>query len=280
MGQLFSRVLVETATVGIGTIALGAAIRSSTNGDWNTFAEAGVPNGALVSYEIIDGHNFAEGEGIYSSSGGGTLTRDAAEISWDGAARGVGKLALSGNAKVFLSPRPADLNAGALILLQSQVFTSPAAAMTFTGIDASYDEYELHLNGFMPQTQGSRLRMQFSTDNGVTFDSGATDYQYAGTTTAPSSSAVTKYASAGATYFEIGISQSNLPLSAVIEISRPSAGNTVIDLRARGSSNANEIVHNVFAGIHRKSAAMNALRLFYSGGNVTVPSRAKLYGVR
>jgi hypothetical protein len=108
MGKLYDRVKVATTTVGTGTITLGAAERSATFGDFLSFAEAGVPDGALVSYWILEGNLWAKGEGVYTASGA-TLARDANEVSWNGSAQASAKLALAGAAKVFITPRAADI---------------------------------------------------------------------------------------------------------------------------------------------------------------------------
>ena len=108
MAALFDRVKVATATSGTGTITLGSAQRSSTVGDFLTFAEIGVPNGALVSYFIQDGANWASGEGVYTASGT-TLSRGANEKRWNGSAYTTAALSLSGSAVVYISARAADL---------------------------------------------------------------------------------------------------------------------------------------------------------------------------
>lgn len=108
MATLYDRVKVATATVGTGAITLGAPERSTLDGDFLSFAEAGVANGAAVPYWIIDGNSFAKGEGIYTAAGT-TLARDANEQWWNGSALATGKLPLSGQAKVSISPRAADI---------------------------------------------------------------------------------------------------------------------------------------------------------------------------
>jgi hypothetical protein len=66
---LFDLVLVQSATTGTGTLSLGAAIEGG-----RTFAAAGVPDGATVSYAIADAGQREVGRGVYSAAGQ-TLTR-------------------------------------------------------------------------------------------------------------------------------------------------------------------------------------------------------------
>lgn len=108
MTTIVDWVRVATATTGTGTITLGAAVRSATGGDGLTFAEAGVADGDEVSYFIQDGANRASGAGTYTASGT-TLSRDPDEVSWNGSARSVAPLSLSGSAVVYIAARAVDL---------------------------------------------------------------------------------------------------------------------------------------------------------------------------
>lgn len=98
MVALVNRAYVATATTGTGTITLGAA-----EAGYQTFAAAGVTNGAVVRYTIVDGNNWEIGSGTYSSTGP-TLTRTPSESSSSGSA-----ISLSGAAKVFITATNADL---------------------------------------------------------------------------------------------------------------------------------------------------------------------------
>lgn len=99
MPYFADRVQVATATTGTGTVTLGAAVAG-----YRTFAAAGVPNGAEVSYLITDGAAWEIGSGVYGS-GGPTLTRSLTSSS-TGAL-----LNLSGGASVGITVRAADLSA-------------------------------------------------------------------------------------------------------------------------------------------------------------------------
>ena len=92
MATLANRAKVTTATTGTGTITLGSAVSG-----FQTFAAAGVSNGATVSYVIEEGTAWEVGTGTYSSTGP-TLTRTPSESSNAGAA-----INLAGAAQVYVT---------------------------------------------------------------------------------------------------------------------------------------------------------------------------------
>jgi hypothetical protein len=84
---------MTTATTGSGTITLGSAVSG-----FLSFAAAGVPDGAQVSYGINDGSNGEAGRGRYTAAGT-TLSRDLIYESTNGGSA----ISLSGSAQVFVT---------------------------------------------------------------------------------------------------------------------------------------------------------------------------------
>jgi hypothetical protein len=112
MSNLFDRVkMTVSGTPGSGTITLGSAVTDASNGDYLSFANASVPTGVTVSYVAIDGHNWGKGRGIYTSAGT-TLSRDAAEVTWNGSTVGNTPISLSSATVVFLTAIAWDLPQG------------------------------------------------------------------------------------------------------------------------------------------------------------------------
>jgi len=89
---------MSSATTGTGTITLGSAIAGKL-----TFAQAGVQNGDIVSYGVIDGLNFEIGWGVYTSSGT-TLSRNVIRSSNSNTA-----IALTGAQQVFICALAEDI---------------------------------------------------------------------------------------------------------------------------------------------------------------------------
>ncbi len=117
---LYNLARVTTATTGTGTITLGSAVSG-----FLTFALAGVPDGAVLSYGISDGFNSEVGTGTYTATGT-TLTRTVTKSTNANAA-----ISLSGSAQVFITPRAEDIN----------LYAAPFDALAYNGmqVNGSFD---------------------------------------------------------------------------------------------------------------------------------------------
>ena len=134
MVTLVNRAKMTTATTGTGTIALGAA-----EAGYQTFADAGVADAAVVRYVIEDGDAWEIGTGTYTASGT-TLSRTVSESSNSGSA-----IDLSGSAVVFVSAVAADFGGGALTSAStsgaSQTIDFSAADIYTSAADAAVVTY-------------------------------------------------------------------------------------------------------------------------------------------
>jgi hypothetical protein len=98
-GKLYNLARMTTATTGTGTIVLAAAAAS-----YLTFAQAGIQDGDIISYSIIDGNNREIGRGVYTASSL-TLTRSVLRSTNNN-----NPISLSGSAQVFITPSAEDLS--------------------------------------------------------------------------------------------------------------------------------------------------------------------------
>lgn len=169
----------------------------------------------------------------------------------------------------------------------SMVFISAATASSdatieFTGIDSTYDEYEIHLLNVIPATDIVSLYFRTSTDGGSTFDSGVSDYAYGnlyGAGATPTAATDTAAAfillcpSVGSAANEAGV-------SGVLRLVRPSEATYTsawmtgyfVDSSARPSP---------FTSCGNRSAAedVDAIQFLFNTGNVESGLFA-LYGVK
>jgi len=119
----YDLVRVYTATTGTGAITLGSAVPG-----FLTFAGAGVPNGATVTYGIVEGNNREVGTGVYSS-GMLTLTRSVAKST-----NSNNPISLAGSAQVFLTLSAEDLAAiaASIVTASRPWYWSPPPASKFS----------------------------------------------------------------------------------------------------------------------------------------------------
>lgn len=103
---LLNLVLQSTATVGTGTLSLGAAYQPSGDILYLTAAQAGAVDGDEYVYLITEGADFELGYGIYTASGT-TLTRATVIASKIAGVAGTTKMNLAGGAVVGF-PAAAD----------------------------------------------------------------------------------------------------------------------------------------------------------------------------
>lgn len=116
--RFYDRVRVVCATIGQGTITLGAAVSSN----FFTLAEAGAADGELVAFVIEEGGSVEISSGIVGGSGT-TLTRTVYKSKISGVA-GTTKLELAGDAVVYIVQPSAWLNTVDLSTGQFEITTA------------------------------------------------------------------------------------------------------------------------------------------------------------
>jgi Chaperone of endosialidase len=140
MPRLYNLVRVFTATTGTGTMTLGGAVAG-----FLTFAQGGVPDGAVVSYGIRDGNNSEVGTGTYTSASG-TLTRGVTSSTNLNAL-----INLSGSAEVYITARAQDI--------VEKTGDTMTGALTITSLGSTV----MYLN----KAPGAFESLYYGTNNGL-----------------------------------------------------------------------------------------------------------------
>ena len=171
MVDLKNRAGVTSTTTGTGTITLGSALTSASvvnSVSWQTFANAGVTDGEIVRYLILDSNGAWEyGPTVYTASGT-TITRPAGLMdgSVSGQKSSTGSLLnLSGNEQVFIAAIAEDIftpnnpTSGFLVNKNgSNQNVSTAAVTALTWSTESFDiNNEFASNTFTPVNAGYYL---------------------------------------------------------------------------------------------------------------------------
>lgn len=152
----------------------------------------------------------------------------------------------------------------------SSATASASATLDFTGLAAGYD-YIWVLDAILPATDDVQLYIRTSTNNGSSYDAGASDYEYGGArfrtgTTAQSSTGDTNIVCAD----NIG-NGAQEGLSGTITIYTPNAsGRSRIDWKLSwGEYSGNQTEHSIGGGSRISTTAINAVRFLMSSGNIT-----------
>lgn len=189
----------------------------------------------------------------------------------------------SGNLKKDTVQGILDLaGGGAGLVLISTATASASSEITFTGLNSTYFKYIIELVDVVPATDNVSLRMQTSTNNGSSYDSGASDYLWHETVGKSNTSVLETLASGAIDYIRFGDTIGNLSTEGAngsITIHNPSAtNNTSITCDMLHFSNSSD-TRRVLVGAARISATdVDAVRLYFNSGNIT-SGTFKLYGV-
>lgn len=133
MSKLYNLAKMTTSTTGTGTLTLDSAVSG-----FLTFAQAGVQDGDIVSYGIVNGSSREVGTGTYTASGT-TLTRSVINSTNSNAL-----VSLSGSSIVFITALakdvPSEIDYVEVTTDKNITATTAATAETFiTGNSKTYD---------------------------------------------------------------------------------------------------------------------------------------------
>jgi hypothetical protein len=162
------------------------------------------------------------------------------------------------------------VSSGDIVFIESQT-ASNSATIEFTDLDSTYFEYLVVMTNVVP-TSSSTLHFKTSSNNGSSYDSGATDYSYdgfGGTSTGAAFIVVTPSVDTDAT----------AGISAEVRIYNPSSTNfTKIVFAGASHSSTNLPTRIAQSGQRESAAAVDAIQFLFSTGNISTGD-FYLYGV-
>lgn len=174
-------------------------------------------------------------------------------------------------------------NVGALVFISAQTASASATIEFTSGIDSTFDEYELHILNAIPASDGVLPVLLTSTDGGVGFDSGASDYKWQvmrGTSAVETAESDAADADINLTGTQTQGNATGEFFNSVIRIIRPSEATfthlvwTIYNTFTSGVLGTGNGV-----GVRLASEDVNALQFKYTSGNIASGLYA-LYGVK
>jgi hypothetical protein len=169
-------------------------------------------------------------------------------------------------------------------LLATATASSSATVDFATGIDSTYDEYELHFQNLIPATNAVNVHLRVSTNGGSTYVASGSPYEscYSQINTSGTSS---PFGGSGSNQIQLTGATSNSAsaggASGVIRIISPASTAVhkqfLFSINNRPSTSTLEVISGT--GTYDATTAINAVRLFCSSGNIASGS-FKLYGIR
>lgn len=157
-----------------------------------------------------------------------------------------------------------------------------SATIDFTGLSSTYAMYCIVIDSAKPVTDAVTFQIRTSSNNGTSYDSGASDYSYSGYYMNQNSNGSGIYSAAAAQIVctnTIG-NAANEYLVGVLELINPSGTATARNMLWRFGYLSESSDNRQGTGYGRRiaSASYNAVRLFFSSGNIS-SGTFTLYGL-
>jgi len=177
-------------------------------------------------------------------------------------------------------------SAGSLVKI-STATASASASVSFTGLSSTYFMYMIRYSDVQPATDSTYFAMRTSTDNGSSYDSGASDYVWAMNYINQAGSENGENDTADSWIRIIGDNATNdmgtgtnEKGSGVIYLYNPSASKyTFINSEAFFLNQDTENTNVYVAGFRASAADVDAIQLLMSSGNIA-SGEFVLYGVK
>jgi len=268
---------IAKSDVGLGSVENTALSTWAGTANVTTLGTIGTGTWNATTISVAKGGtgqtSYTDGQLLIGNSSGNTLTKATLTA-------GTGVSITNGNGTITI----AASQASGLVFISAQTASS-VAQIDFTGLDSTYEEYELHAINAVPATDAVNPWLRTSTDNGSSFAAANGDYFWslaagagAGTFGMTNDNGTTS-----ATRIQLGLAISNTTanggFTCVIRVSNPagtSHNKTII--WAGGGSNGTNMTKADGVGQRRSTADVDAIRFLFSSGNIA-SGLFKLYGV-
>ena len=169
----------------------------------------------------------------------------------------------------------ASVGSGDLVYISSATASS-SANINFTGLSSSYFMYIVELDSVTTQTQSVNFMLRTSTDNGSTYDSGASDYSWAYI----GADGAQDTADTAIVLFNDTGDQSTDVINGVVYIINPSDTEYTQVLHNLSYWDNGSYTQHAQGGGQRNSAAdVDAIRFLASSGNI-VSGTFRLWGLK
>jgi hypothetical protein len=156
------------------------------------------------------------------------------------------------------------------------------ASIEFTLDNSKYSSYCVVFESVFPDTDGTDLYMRFSSDGGSTFDSGASDYEYAARNVASNGVAADK-SDENASGFIIadvaGTATGETGISGRADLTTSGGGRPSTRWQVSRVSSGNFLGYQRGGGERRATVEVDAIQFLFSSGNIA-SGNIYLYGLK
>lgn len=167
----------------------------------------------------------------------------------------------------------------------SSATASASATIDFTNLSGTYNSYVIIANDIAPSVDGASLWLRTSTDNGSTYDSGASDYSWGwqwlqhavainANRTADEADSQIVISTAG-----VGNAANEVYTGQIILFNPAGTGYTFCKFQGISINNTGDPYNNEGSGRRISTADVDAIRFLFSSGNIA-SGTFTLYGIK
>lgn len=239
------------------------------------------PEGVMAYYGLDgeDGETYPSQQGPQGNPGTtGSTGGTGASIPYD-------EIIEEFNIMQLVSSSGGSSTPSGLVFLGSQV-ASASATLDFTSlISSTYNVYIFEFENILPATDNVDFLMRTSTDNGSSYDAGASDYQFANFVNNTGSFSTDDVCSAGATAIKIaptidsGSTTGGINGYAKLYNPLNASQYKSVEYHVNGFLNDNQFYNQIGSGWRVATADIDAVRFLMSSGNIA-SGTIRMYGVK